>query len=421
MNDALSRAYLAEALELLASYLFSRGVELTPLAVGVREAGDETTHFLRELEARHALAAAMRLRELLQSLERSASSTSQLERDQSKGIIRGRLDIPRYIARRAAQRFGPRTYPTIITETSPDTPENALVATALRSLGNQLGQSAFARSAHAEGEATAEAYGWVRARRRRLPWAGVRRRDVLSRLEREAAQRVRKRQTGNDVAYGALLTWVAEWIVDVRRLGVSELDRVVDGILAFPQGEAFWNKVFEVWCLREIASSLRRCGAMLVKGPRPLHERHRGPIYRFAFREHDVDVWFQRQEPLGSARWRYEGADDLVGVPDIAVSGAARPPLLVDAKRRLGREDSQSEEIYKLLGYAENFREAYAEDGFRGVLIFPGSGSPRRLRGPGDAALGVVFIDPEGAGRTAGAAALDGELRSWLDLTARAP
>ncbi len=417
LSEFLPRAFILEALDLLASYLFSREVELGRIGLGARDEGDEETRtFLRELEARHALASAMRFRELLPPIERRASSTSQLFRDESKGVIRGRLDLPRYLGRRSRQRFGPRTYPVIVTESAADTPENGLVTSALRGLARQLAGSALARSESAEGEATTEAYGWVRSRLRRLPWAAVTRYAPLSRLERESAQRIRKRQTGNDTAYGAVIEWLAEWLVDVARIGAAGRSRIVDGLLAFPVGDFFWNKVFEVWCLREVGQALARVGCTLESGPRPLHERGKGPIYTFQRDALPIEVWFQRQEPLGNARWRYVAGSTLVGVPDVVLSAHGSPPFLVDAKRRPERQVSQAEEIYKVLGYAENFQERFGSAAFRSVLFFPGVEGQRLLERGDGARLTVLFIPESARERTT--AVLDAELRGWLGLPA---
>ena len=111
--DLTGRRFLLESLPLVASYLFQEAVNLEPVAVGHRAAeafDDETTDFLLELEVRHALACAMNLRGLITDIERKSSTSSSLYRAESKAVIRGRLDVPRYIARRSTQRSLPKTY-----------------------------------------------------------------------------------------------------------------------------------------------------------------------------------------------------------------------------------------------------------------------------------------------------------------------
>jgi hypothetical protein len=383
-------------LDLFASYLFGKTVELEAIPLGIigEAIEDETTHFLRELEGRHAIACGIKFKEILNAIERSVSSTSVLRRAESKGAIRGRLDIPQYIARRATQRSLTRTYPIIINEEVPNTPENALARLVMRGLAIQLGRSPFPRN-FAEGRASLALYGWVRSHLQRLPWADVRRVAPIQLLQRESLQRIRKRQTGNDFAYAALIKWSEEWQADISRLGAQGKEKILNGLLAFPVGDFFWEKVFEVWCLYEVVQSLVRCGANILDGPEPLHRRGRGPIYRFSFNEKEIEVWFQRQLPMGDSRWYYNTSrKPLRGIPDIVISDGLNVPLVVDAKFRQASSDTRSEETYKLLGYAENFRNAYRDRGFQGVLVFVGdSSSESFLVGPNNGRLSLIVAD----------------------------
>jgi hypothetical protein len=214
-------------------------------------------------------------------------------------------------------------------------------------------------------------------------------------LQRESLQRIRKRQTGNDFAYAALVEWSQEWQADVSKLGAEGREKILNGLLAFPVGEFFWEKVFEVWCLREVVMSLERCGAKIVIGPEPLHRRSAGPIYRLRLKEKEIEVWFQRQLPMGTARWQYASSEkQLRGIPDIVISDGINVPLVVDAKFRKAKSESRSEETYKLLGYAENFRDAYGERGFQGILVFIGESSLETLLiGPYHGRLSLIVVD----------------------------
>ena len=90
--------------------------------------------------------------------------------------------------------------------------------------------------------------------------------------------------------------------------------------------------------------------------PIPLHKRNIGPIFSLKRGETELDVWFQRQYPMGSGVWSYEATGNkLRGIPDIVVTSTAHAPFVVDAKFRWISSDSRPEETYKLLGYAENF------------------------------------------------------------------
>jgi hypothetical protein len=142
---------------------------------------------------------------------------------------------------------------------------------------------------------------------------------------------------------------------------------VRERMLALPSGESLWNTVFEVWCLGRVKAALEVLGHSADWPPRPLHEIGgeepsdvHGPI----------QVWFQRQHPIGKGRWRDVQEDSaLRGIPDIVLTTEGRPPLIIDAKFRWTETPRRSEEIYKLLGYGENF----ALTQLHGALIFPGS------------------------------------------------
>jgi hypothetical protein len=417
LSDTRARLFLVEALDLVATYLAGPNVSLAERSVGVARSlpddADEVDKFLAELRARHALACAARLRPIVERIERRVSDSASILREESRGVIRGRLNVPHYIARRVTNVSLPRTYPILVVDRPPETPENAVVVQALSGVGLELGAAPFAR-ASAEGRDSALYYGWLRSRLHRWPWDSVKRRDVAERLVREVDRRVRRRQTGNDTAYADLIPWSREWWVDPRRLGALDREDLALGIVAFPPGDPFWERVFEIWCLKEVAASILRNDIDTVDGPLPLAERKRGPIYRFNYGGEEIQIWFQRQKPLGSGRWSYLGSS-LAGIPDIIATSRGKAPLVVDAKYRMMATDTRSEETYKMLGYAENFRSAYSEVGFRGLLLFPGTQSrATTLSGPNGGRLDLIAIEPLQA-RPAAERALDKVVHAWLE------
>ena len=381
------RPFLLAALGLVGSYLSGSEVELGVEPLGLAEDDereDETRQFLQELEARHAIACAKRLGELLPAIEAKVSDVPVLVKADSKGAIRGRLDIPRYIQTRFQNLSRPRTYPVIINRASAQTPENALIVHALHGLARRLGRVDYPRSS-AEGKMSSALYGWVRGRLRRQPWVEVGRVNSLDRLLQQTRQRIRKRQTGNEQGYGLFLEWLAEWLLDQDNIGSAGQEAVSDGLLAFPIADAFKDRVFEIWCLSEVAAALSHLGMVTLDGPRPLQERQQGPIYLFGGVPGNVKVWFQRQIPLGSPRWTYgHSGNGLAGIPDITLIGEGRSPLIIDAKFRLVTRPTRSEETYKMLGYAENFRATILPGTFNGILLFL-SNDP----------LNTILTDPE--------------------------
>lgn len=415
LDEPAGREFLAEALPLVATYLYGASVSLEALGVGVAggPAEDDFDRFLRDLADRHTLACSLTLRGIVTRIERNHSSWRTIARVESKGELRGRLDVPRYLARRTVLSL-PRTYPLIISVEDLNTPENILGRRLLHLLTQQVAKVRFPIET-AEARLAAEEYVWMRARAGSLPWAEVGESGSLSSLGRQVEGRIRRRQTGNEAAYEELLAWMAEWQVDVATLGGPiRPDRIVAGLLAFPTDDFFWDRVFEIWCLRETARALERLGFSREHAA-PLSERHRGPIFKLRRNAVVAEVWFQRQEPVGKPRWRYRtSGSDMVGIPDVVVRATDRAPLLIDAKARLMGDATKPEESYKMLGYLENFRDTFGAQPYHGVLMFYG---PREvasvLEGPNSSRL-TLLNGATGSGKPSFEANIDGAIRSWL-------
>lgn len=128
-------------------------------------------------------------------------------------------------------------------------------------------------------------------------------------------------------------------------------------MLAFPNSPAFDDRIFEIWCLKELALAFEANGAVLIDGPTPLAFSSLKPIYVFRVGERLVKVWFQKGLSTEFAQWLYEGARPLRGIPDITVESDGCL-LLLDSKNRFADQGGRSEETYKMLGYFENLRDS---------------------------------------------------------------
>ncbi len=252
LDESRKRTFLVQALPLMASYLHSRTVELQPFEVGTGQSSEqreEFDRFLSELGSRHAIASCMQLRDVVTRIELEYSQSSTLVTSEDDRLNIDQLDIPRYLSGRFQHTYGgKRVFPLRIRVSTPATPENALVVRVLATMSVQLGQVSYSKSS-AEGRTANSLYNWCRARLRRFPWDSVGRLDSIERLQRETARRIRRRQTGNEGAYSDLIKLINEWQLNVSNLGASAQEDIVDGLLAFPQGDFFWDRVFEVWCL----------------------------------------------------------------------------------------------------------------------------------------------------------------------------
>jgi hypothetical protein len=175
----------------------------------------------------------------------------------------------------------------------------------------------------------------------------------------------------------------------------------------------FDNKLFELWCLRMLGREIARA---LNLPERQVSERWRRgePAYSFENFAGRIDVFFQRSIPViapsQGARWTTGDGVRLGGVPDIVVrvrplKGAERLVVL-DPKLRQ-RDRLPAEELYKVLGYLQNYDVAPA---IGGVFIYT---TEHDLKPP------VVFSD--GLGGTLLAVTLNPTASAEANATAMRP
>lgn len=372
MNEPSStRRFLREALPLLSSYVYSEQVSLEPTVIEVgEEETEENERFRKLLRLRHAVACGLQLKPIVEEVERGVSHTSEIVRSESKGALNGRLDIAIYLARRGTNLSWPKSLPVLIATASANTPENQLVVDSLRQLVRRLSETSDLIPS-AERSYSRNLLRWARERLRKTPWNHVKPARSSTVLRRETEHRLRKRQTGNQAGYSRLASWYQQWTYDATLASPDLSDRMVELMLAFPAGDFFADRVFEVWCLNQILESFRRCGAITVDGPQLLWQSKGRAIATLKFEEYSFDVWFQKPLPSTSARWSYvHSGNAMRGIPDIMVIGEDGRRLLIDAKNRKTYTATRPEETYKMLGYFENFRAAFQHQNFWGALCF---------------------------------------------------
>jgi hypothetical protein len=360
-----------EALPLLSSYFYSAQVLLEPADFQVGdESSDEYKVFAGLLRMRHAVACGLSLKPILEAVERGVSQSFEIVRSEAKGIIVGRLDIPLYLSRRATSPSWPRSLPLLLAETTPSTPENQLIVDSLRQLVRRLNESG-PFEASAERSYCLNLLRWGREQLHSEPWGRVIPSRSPARLQREAEYRLRKRQTGNEPAYSQFLDWYRQWSFDASSSSPDESENLANLLLAFPTGDFFGDRVFEIWCLHQVIESFRRCGAVIADGPHLLCQRSDRCICAMRYEGYLLEIWFQKALPTASARWQYIHSNKMLGgIPDITIVGGDGRRLLVDAKRREVRTPTRSEETYKMLGYLENFRSLFETTSFWSALCF---------------------------------------------------
>jgi hypothetical protein len=209
-------------------------VELKPTDL---EIGDETSNefdvFADLLKMRHAVACGLRLKPILEAVERGVSHVSAMVRSESKGHICGRLDIQLYLNRRSTNMSWPRNSPVLIAEDNPNTPENQLIAESLRQFVHRLNESQVVDPS-AERAYSLNLLRWTREQLHSEPWSHIVPVRGTERLRRETEHRLRKRQTGNEAAYSRFLNWHSQWLFDASQSSPDQIEDFINLLLAFP-------------------------------------------------------------------------------------------------------------------------------------------------------------------------------------------
>lgn len=419
-DDHQTARFIREALPLLSSYLSGEDVPLDSIAAdGDEESVGRYTLFERLVRMRIALAYGIQLKPILDAIEQSPSAVSELEASESKGVIVGRLNVQLYLSRRYTNFSWPRSFPVFITKETPNTPENQLAVHALGLVKRRLSDVAIIERS-AERVYCLRLIRWLSERLHAEQWRRVSVARSAERLHRESAQRIRKRQTGNDLAYTRLLEWYNVFQRETSAPGEPRMNAILDIFLAFPAGDPFEDRIFEIWCLQQTIHAFQRCGAVVLAGPRPLWDRRRLPICEFAFDDRRISIWFQRGLPSAHARWKYLHSGRVMGgIPDITVLDDSGGILLIDAKRRSSYTPTRAEESYKMLGYRENFRSLYDAEPFFGVLCFLSGGHLfTQIETERGERLYIIGAHPEDSRQCSLAQSMDTVVANWLQ---RAP
>jgi len=403
---------------LIASYLHSPSVELQETATGYRANDtDELGEFLHHVRLRHAISCTKVMAAPLAAVERRVSTSSALIRDESRGSIRGRLDIPHYLSRRVRNHSWPRKYPILVNVNVMDTPENMLIRASLGELKRVLA-SARGLALTAERISARHGYRWVHQRESAVPWRDIKIDANVARLRVDTENRVLRRQTGNDAGYSVFLEWLDEWLGTPQTPVARCHERLATGLLAFPVEKFFWDRVFEIWCLTQVAVAIQRAGAIWTRGPCSLSERKNQAIYEFDHQGARIEVWFQRSLPPTEASWRYRHSErPLRGIPDIVITRDGKGSFIIDAKNRIATTATRSEESYKMLGYLENFRRHFEVGSFFGALIFISDQPMETVLSRADwrASLSLYAAHPRDAASCTLVNRLSDVIGRWLD------
>jgi len=176
----------------------------------------------------------------------------------------------------------------------------------------------------------------------------------------ELLDRVSQRLTGGHIAHPEPYQALVDWITTTRA-GQPVAD-VGDREWSF-YDERFDTKLFELWCLLQLAASISASVGDPISAAPSLAARSTGPLYTWNIGAGTLRLHFQPSLTTltnGGAVWTYQPSNDpLRGFPDLAVTThtiAGAGLALFDPKLRQ-RSSAPTEELYKLLGYFANMHQ----------------------------------------------------------------
>lgn len=400
------RAALNAALPLLASYFADAATWDLEVSRQIRTAeadedrDTELDDFAAGARLRASLAAADRFLQILNAVAAQPTFRYTQVTTESVGTVRGRLDLARY-SREQGRIDAPRRYPIRLVERESATPENILAAYAAMWIRRDLA----AAPRHVLPSASPEARELQRLeqalkRSMGLPLlagtaqhaTAVWRRSSLETLIDAVTRRIEAGHVARPQPYRELVDWIS-----ATREGTPVADVGAHEWSFYD--EAFDSKLFEIWCLAELANRMTANVGAAVGPVRSLAARKSGPIFVWNFGAGTLRLHFQPS--LGTLTtcgvvWSYDGGRQLRGFPDLAITAdtvTGRGLALFDPKLRR-RSAAPTEEIYKLLGYFGNLH--YPNPPVGAILYFsPGVPTDYKLTSTAGGEIHAIGLDPE--------------------------
>ncbi|MFJ4439566.1 hypothetical protein [Streptomyces sp. NPDC088923] len=433
LSPAARQAAIATAISIVGRYFVTGNQPLTPQAAlghkdtnapgaGIEQSPDT---LLDALRLRVALAAARRIGLILNRIAGRSTFRYELRPEESTGQVAGQLDASRYLMRLGTVADVP-TYPVLTVRRTEHTPENVLAAYATRWLLRELQASMAAVRVPPAGP---EHRRYLEERQSleralRLPWlmacipasAHVQHHRAERDLITSVKRRLNRREIANAAPYVELVQWVERVLAGEPVVDSGDLEWDF-------YGDQFDTRLFELWCLRVLAVEISR---QLVATVPDLNPSWRDGESAYTWHQYagTIELYYQRSLPRVAperrARWRRDDGVPLGGIPDMIIRAVRRGDpaserfAVIDPKLRQ-RGGPPTEELYKILGYLENFGlsshplgailfQTTDTDGLTGYLYRAGGLNVDESDALSDGALYAVRLNP--AALTASTSAL---------------
>lgn len=192
--------------------------------------------------------------------------------------------------------------------------------------------------------------------------------------------RLKTNKIVNSSAYTKSIYWIKKFSENKVVFNQSSIK-----ILRYDE-EKFCDKLFEIWILYSIKKTLINEYSYKVIEEYGLMEKR--IQYTFVLSNDDgeiIKLYFQKGEGVYwtnniETKWRYIKSDktsNLIGIPDISIERISSPSklIMIDAKNKIRTTGKNSDEIYKIIGYMDNFKNRYDNIVYKGdfkkaIIVF---------------------------------------------------
>lgn len=342
-EQPLWHAALRSALGPLAAYLTPENYGLSAVSLSALQSADD--EFQAEIDKRLDLARALQVIEIIETIGSDLPQSYRHYVHYCEDRIDGALLIPRLVQERTAGRH--KRIPVLRASRFKETPEALLVSESIR-ISSRIA-SAWRNRGGAEGKLAGGLAHRLAAMEARQPWASLKSksRPALTSL----AATVKSRTIAGWNARGAPLDRLTDAMLDGSKAVTEAAGPIFYLVSKDPR---FEDRLFELICLGWLLGALKAWDPSGTIYPKYL--RASGAIFTGGKQNLQVKLFYQAGHISQSARYFRRGTSKpLRAIPDFLLSlnrGGRSMSVLLDAKNRV--LSSNSEILYKMLGYREN-------------------------------------------------------------------
>ena len=356
-------------------YFSSFSIQSSNFGMGMKNT-DEMSETDMHIYIRIILANLAELRQMISEIEKSLSYTYKDSVQTFDGEIHGHLQVQKYLQLKTQIKY-PKEYPCQIKKRTSVTPENIFLiyivdyvirlldffAKVLRNyIGNTYSTEKtlideYRRAFHAFSRKNYFRECALSLENIRKKYGDEFPANLLNLIKIRAA----KGKIRNYQSYEKIFDWYWKY-----KQGTIEFD-LLKTLRILRYSDGFCNRLFELWCLYSIKETfIKEFGMTLISERNIMDVGNQSVFTLKAANDGIVEVFYQKGAKLywdeeAEPVWKYidlEGKKKrLIGIPDISVkySASTNSLVMIDLKNRIRTAGSNSEEIYKMIGYFSNF------------------------------------------------------------------